>query len=206
MSSLKTIKTILFSGITTALLTACSGLFPLPDEASKKIVLDSLPQKMGQGHSVISASKNRQIIVDHPLVFSPLDSTRVALKPTPNQIDYYAQIEWGDRLSTLIQESIIYSLQNSHHFAAVTRSSEGIIPDYSLKTEVRQFHVQRNGQKSTATLEYFFQLVKSTDRQVIADKVITQRIDLQGETMPHVVQSLNQAHVNALEDLVMWLK
>ena len=198
-------KNLLLGGI-FLLLTGCGTLFSPPSEESKKIILECLPDSLKKTSGRKGHFKNKQIVVDHPLVFSPLDGTRVAVKVEAHEIDYYAQLEWGERLSTLIQDSIIYSLQNSHHFMAVTRNAEGILPDYILKTEVRQFYVQREKGSLKATIEYFFQVVKSVDRQVIDQKTSFHQVALKDETMPEVIRSLNQAHLKVMLGLKEWLQ
>src|SRR5208337_246914 len=95
-------------------ISACS-LFPQPEEPTKKYVLSSLPNVSSSRHAPYAP----QITVDLPSIYPPIDNTRIALKPQISTIDYYADVEWADRLNTLIQESLIYSLQNTGKFRGI---------------------------------------------------------------------------------------
>lgn len=187
------------------LLSGCGSLIPMPAENVKRFILESIPPSAGSPQTQRGHQKN-QIVIDHPVVFSPLDNNRIAVKPSTNEIDYYADVEWGERLGGLIQESLVYSLQNTSSFTAVSRASEGISPDYNLKIDVRQFYIDRSQKTLTAKIEFFIQLTKSLDREVIGHHVIIKEMGLKNETIPAVIDSLNRLHLAVTQDLITWLQ
>lgn len=187
------------------LLSGCGSLIPMPAENVKRFVLESIPPSPG-GHKIHRRHKKNQIVIDLPVVFSPLDNNRIAVKPATNEIDYYADVEWGERLGGLIQESLVYSLQNTSSFTAVSRASEGISPDYNLKIDVRQFYIDRSHKTPTAKIEFFLQLAKSLDREVISHYVIVKEMVIKNETIPEVIDSLNRLYLDVTQDLIVWLQ
>lgn len=185
-------------------LLGCS-ILPEPGEPTKKYTL----QATG-GEDIARAfvgQHSQQLIVDLPTLYPPIDSTRIALKPQEQTIDYYADVEWADRLSALLQESLIYSLQNAKKLRGVSRPTEGIQANYALKTEVRKFYVNQSDKKSpdVAEVEYVVHLVKLPDRQIVATHQFTHTQAISEKNMDTIVRSLNTAHLEASKSLVTWV-
>lgn len=183
------------------LLSGCGSLLPQPGEPAKKILLTSLPKKGMPRHP----TSHHQLIVEIPTVFAPLDNNRLALVPSDRQIDFYADVEWGDRLSTLIQETLLYSLQEQSGLKSVSRSPESIHADLSLKCDVRRFYIVHQGQNRYADVEYFAQLIRLPEREVIKSATFAEVISVPNETIAVVSEALNQANLKVIEKIVNWI-
>lgn len=184
-------------------LSSCS-LLPEPGEPTKKYTLQSAG---GEENAKGFTQRPRQLIVDLPTLYPPLDNTRIALKPQEQTIDYYADVEWADRLGALLQESLIYSLQNAKRLRGVSRPTEGIQADYALKTEVRKFYVnQSNKEKAdVAQVEYMVHLVKLPERHIVASRQFTHTQTIPEKSMDTIINSLNIAHLEVSKGLVIWV-
>jgi cholesterol transport system auxiliary component len=190
---------------TLALSLAGCSLLPEPGEPTKKYTLGALSDEGGSDSE--HRSHSRQLIVDLPTLYPPLDSTRIALKPQEQLIDYYADVEWADRLSALIQESLIYSLQNKAGLRGVSRPTEGIQADYALKIEVRKFYVDQKEapQHSTAQVDYMVHLVKLPERHIVVSQQFTHTQTIPEHSMDSIIKSLNTAHLEVSRALVPWV-
>jgi cholesterol transport system auxiliary component len=184
------------------LISACS-LLPHPEEPTKKYVLGIL----SNAPELSQASNAAQIIVDLPSVYPPIDNTRIALKPQISTIDYYADVEWADRLNGLIQESLIYSLQNTGKFRGISRPAEGIQSDYALKLEVRKFYIDHpnNPQMRVAQVDYMVHLVKLPMRHIVCSHNFAHSQSVPESTIDNIIKSLNDAHLQAIRALIPWL-
>lgn len=187
-----------FAILLSLCLGACS-LIPNPGEPPKRIILSAWKP------SEPFKSSHKQIMIDMPTVYPPLDNQRLALRPKPQMIDYYADVEWGDRLGTLVQDALIMSFQDSKLFAGVTRSIDGIIPDYTVKIDIRQFDVQKST-PDIAKGEYYVQLINVSSRQVVAQETFEIDQKLPDESLGAVIQALNNIHVRLSEQLLSWLQ
>lgn len=187
------------------ILSACGNFFPMPSEPIKKYTLEGLANEE-QGEMAV-AYRPHHVIVDTPSVYSPIDSTRIALKPQAQAIDYYADVEWADRLSALLQESLIYSLQNKGGWQGVSRPTEGIQADYALKLDVRKFYIDQNGAKhgSTAHVDCLAYLVKLPERHVVACQRFTQAQAIPEQATDSIVKSLNMAWQDVSKALASWV-
>lgn len=182
----------------TLSLSGCATLVPKPGEPPKRFTLAAVDERReGKITSI-------RIVVDLPKVYPPLDNQRVAVVPGQNLIDYYADCEWGERLSVLIQDSLVYSLQNSKIYGGVSRSSNSIQGDYLLKTDVRAFYIQQKPQLQAVT-GYFVQLVRLSDRQVISSKMFESKFPLRNETLEEINFGLNNSNIETEKDIILWL-
>jgi len=144
-------------------------------------------------------------MIELPSAAVSLDSARVAVVPAPQQINFYADMEWSDRLPIIVQESILYSLQNQHLFQGVTRSSDGAIPDQSLKIDIRKFYIDQTG-IPTAQAEYFARVMDVATRHELASRTFTATVPLKGGVSSDLIAAaLDQANRQIIEDLQGWL-
>ncbi len=188
------------TAILTALLTlqsSCS-LIPNPDDKLDRFLLDSTPTPA----VLPSKTKKPALIIDTPTLYAPLDNTRIAIKPSPSTIDYIADVEWADRLGTLIHESMIQSAQNSGYFEAVGRMNTGLQSRHMLLIDVRQFHKLCCDKK--VEVEYFVQLLDMQDRQVLASKSFTMIKDSNEESAKSIALTLNECHKKLTENVLSW--
>jgi cholesterol transport system auxiliary component len=179
-------------------LTSCS-LIPEPEGDVKKFTLTSIsPQKPSPSHT------NRgSIIIDQPFVASPLDQSRVAIRPTNATIDYISGIEWADRLSTLLHENIVQNFQNSGNFASVGRLSSGVHADFMLTLDVRKF--EKSSENCCVEVEYFAQLSDVQTHQNKGSQLFNTRVSLAHSGEMGVIEALNNANQKALLEMVNWV-
>ncbi|MBM3632282.1 MAG: hypothetical protein FJX03_01050 [Alphaproteobacteria bacterium] len=198
-------KIIVIGVVASNLLCGCS-LFPSPGEPVKKYTL------VAEGNESVTpltsyATRPYQLAIDMPTLYKPIDTTRIAVKPQEQTIDYFADVEWADRLNVLIQESLIYSLQNKKAFRGVSRPREGIHADYTLKIEVRKFYIDQQlaPHPSTAKVDYMVYLVKMPERQIVASRQFIYDQAILDYTMDNIIKSLNAAHLEGSKALMSWI-
>jgi ABC-type uncharacterized transport system auxiliary subunit len=205
-------RNFFLAAILAVLTTGCS-LFPNANkEPPRKFVLPILGNSSKYAPENVSPQSSfprpYQIIIDLPSLYPPIDTARIALKPNEYLIDYYADVEWANRLNVLIQESLIYSLQNRSTFQGVSRPTEGIKGNYALKIEVRKFYINQheNLASSTAQVDYMVHLVKLPGRHVVASKSFSYTHAITGEKIDDLVNTLSRVHLQALEAVLLWIE
>ncbi|MBX3457819.1 MAG: membrane integrity-associated transporter subunit PqiC [Candidatus Paracaedibacteraceae bacterium] len=185
-----------------SVLSGCGPLIPIPGESPKRFNLSAIPVEQRAQPSPL------QLIVDIPTTSVFLDTQRVAVVPAPQQIDYFANMEWAERLQLVVQESVTYSLQNLNLFRAVTRQNDGIIPDRQLKINIRKFQVNLCTQP-IAEAEYYVQLINVISRDEVARYTFTTSIPMSAESTPSaedIAAALDQANKNIIGEIADWLK
>lgn len=182
-------------------ISGCS-LFPFAGgEPAKKFTL---------GYTKVVPDVNElkvHLLIDSPNVSLALDTLRIALKTSERTIEYFADVEWANRLGALIQESLVYSFQNSHKFASVSRPIEAMRATKSLKIEVRGFYVDTFSAQpqKLAHVDYLAQIIDVSTRRVIAAQDFRATVQIPFEAMETYVQTLDQAHTEATTKMVKWV-
>ncbi|HXC56055.1 MAG TPA: ABC-type transport auxiliary lipoprotein family protein, partial [Rhizomicrobium sp.] len=108
-------RALLVAGASSVLLTACSGIIG-PPEPAPLYMLKNTPMPAGGGPRV-----PWQMSIVLPDAPDSLDSARIALVQPNNQLDYYANSSWQDRLPFLVQSTLIDAFESSGRIASVGR-------------------------------------------------------------------------------------
>jgi cholesterol transport system auxiliary component len=147
-----------------------------------------------------------QLLVDVPQAPAGIDTTRIALSRSPLSLDYYADSEWTDRVSALVQTALLASFENSRAITAIDRESTGLRADFVLKTEIRHFEAVANGSGAPPTVwvAMIARLVAMPQREIIAQASFERRVPASANEVPAVVAAFNAAADAVIEDIVVW--
>lgn len=185
-----------------AILAGCS-IFPFSGggEPARKFTL---------GYTKVTPDVNElkaRLLVDTPNVSLALDTLRIALKTSERTIEYFADVEWANRLGALVQESLVYSLQNTQKLASVSRPIEAMRATKSLKIEVRGFYIDTfsSHPEKLAHVDYLAQIIDLHSRRVMSSQDFRATVSINVESMEFYVQALNQAHIEATTKMVKWV-
>src|SRR4051812_12455467 len=64
---------------------------------------------------------NWQLAIAHPDAARMTDTLRIAVRPTPGELEVYKGASWAKTPSDQLQDTILRTLEDSHHIAAVAR-------------------------------------------------------------------------------------
>jgi ABC-type uncharacterized transport system auxiliary subunit len=192
-------KLVMISALLIAV-AGCGSFFPTPGEPVRKYTLSYT-----QFTPDVNDLKVR-LLIDIPTVYSPLDTLRISLKNSERSIDYFADVEWANRLNGLIHESLIYSFENTGKFPSISRPADGAKVDKILKIEVRGFYMDFFSEppKRLARVDYSVQIIDNGSRSVTATKAFRAQAYVGEERIESFVQALNQAHLDATTKMINW--
>jgi cholesterol transport system auxiliary component len=146
-----------------------------------------------------------QLLVDLPQAPAGIDTTRIALTRAPFSLDYYADSEWTDRVSGLVQTALLASFENSKAITAIDRESIGLRADFILKTEIRHFEAMGDGSAPpTVWIAMTARLVAMPQREIIAQASFERRVPATASEVPAVVAAFNTAADAVIKDIVVW--
>ena len=123
------------------------------------------------------------------------------VRPRADQVSYYKDVAWSDRLPRLVQARIIETFQNSGAVKAVS-SSTG---QYALATELRAFQIDVTSGKAYAEIEIFAKLVNTASGKVISTKGFSARVPATTDSPGDAIAALNQAFTEVLQDTTTWV-
>lgn len=136
-----------------------------------------------------------------------IDSLRIAVRPTPNEIQVYKSASWAKTPSNMLEDALLRALEDSGRIPAVARQGSGISADYKLVLDLRRFESAYavGGALPAATIEVNAKLLHARDQQVIASRTFLQAAPSRGTAVPDVVVAFEQALATISADLAGWV-
>lgn len=146
-----------------------------------------------------------QMVVSEPVSANHIDTTRIALKPTPLVVEYYKGVAWADRAPRMVQTLIIESFERTNKILAVGRDGAGLRADYALRTELREFvAIYGEGPTPQVLIRMNAKLVKMPERVIVGDDTFEYRAPAAGPDIDSIVAAYNEAMGKVLKRLVDW--
>ncbi len=186
----------------TAAVSAC-GLLDLPGSGPAPDLYDLSPK------STFDEDLPRvdlQLVVEEPSSARGIDSDRIALRPSPIEIKYFAGARWIDRGPRMVQILLVESFENTGKIVAVGRHSIGLRADFSVKSDLREFQAEyseANGQPQIH-VRLNVKLIKMPDARIVASRTFDQIEPASGKEISAIVQSFDQTLGKVLRRSVEW--
>ncbi|MFN4090270.1 MAG: ABC-type transport auxiliary lipoprotein family protein [Alphaproteobacteria bacterium] len=143
-----------------------------------------------------------QLVLEVPFASAALNTTRVAIQPTPMSFDYYARASWTDVAPLMVQTLMVESFENSRSIVAVGRASIGLRSDFILKTELREF--QAESFRGGATVGIDVKLVKMPERTIVAANEFRATAPGDVDQLSSIIEAFDQALGRVLKHTVEW--
>lgn len=105
-----------------------------------------------------------------------IDSLRIAVRPTPGEIQVYKGATWAKSPTSMLEDALLRGLEDSGKIPAVARQGSGIAADFRLIMDVRRFEADYAGAAvPSATIEVNAKLLHSIDQQIVASQTFLTR-------------------------------
>jgi cholesterol transport system auxiliary component len=146
-----------------------------------------------------------QLAVAAPEMAQMLDTHRIVLVRGAT-MDYYADAQWTDPASRLLQGLLVEAFKESGKIVGVGRDTGEVRADYILQTQVRDFEAQYQDENGapTVVVSISAQLTAARTREVVASFETTKNVPAAQNSVPAVVDAFGAATRAALEDIARW--
>ncbi len=147
-----------------------------------------------------------QLVIEEPRASGGLDSTRIALRPTPTELKYFAEARWTERAPKMVQTLLIESFENTKKIVAVGRQTVGLRADYSLKTELREFQAQYFDDNPAPVIRVRLnaKIIRQPRQEIIASESFEEVLRAEGSAMKAIITAFDLALGKVIKRLVMW--
>ncbi|MEH6420886.1 ABC-type transport auxiliary lipoprotein family protein [Pseudomonas sp. CGJS7] len=134
---------------------------------------------------------NWQLSLSAPNAARMIDSLRIAVRPTGNEIQVYKGAAWAKLPSSMIEDSLLRTLEDSGKIAAVARQGSGIAADYKLVLDMRRFESDyaAGAALPAAVIEINAKLMHNADQKVVASRTFLQSSPAATAEVPDVIQA-----------------
>jgi cholesterol transport system auxiliary component len=187
-------------GATGALaLAGCAGLFvsPPPKYIFRLTPVATFPPDLPRVRA--------QLRIDVPTAPAALDRQRIALTRSAISLDYFADAEWADTLSALVQTVLADSFENSRAITVIS-GALGLRADFVLGTELRHFEAQygAGGGPPAVLVAIGAKFAKIPEREVVAEARFERQVPAAGNDLPSIVTAFDRAQQAVTAEIVGW--
>jgi cholesterol transport system auxiliary component len=146
-----------------------------------------------------------QLVIASPTAARLSDSVRIAVRPSPNEIQIYKGARWARSPSHMLEDALLHSFEDSGRVAAVARQVNGIDAEYKLLLDVRRFESDY-GQAAVpaATIEVAAKLMHMHTQQVVASRTFLEATPAASTAVPDVVSAFEQSLAAITRGVVGW--
>ncbi len=146
-----------------------------------------------------------QLEVARPDAARFVDSQRIAVRPTPGELEVYKGATWAKTPSEQVQDTLLRVLEDSQKIRAVARQGSGVAADYKLVMDLRRFEADyAGGAVPAATIEVNAKLLHAPDQDIVAARTFLQTVPATGTATPLVAQAFEQALGAIATDIAGW--
>ena len=202
MSKLNLPRRGILGAFGAASLSGCTGLDILtapPPRIFELTPKSSFPADLPQ--------TGASIVVDVPTSSSGLNSSRIAVRPVPPSIDYYADVIWVDVVPVMIRTLIIETLENTGRIDVFSRTDLASRADYALICHIREFQaeMQQQAQTPLAHVRLQFRLLRMPQRISIGSSFADFRVPSASNAIEDVVAAHDEALGACLKQMAVWV-
>jgi len=150
---------------------------------------------------------NHQLIIEEPLAAGGLDTNRIALRPHPTKLQFFANARWTERAPKMLQTLLIESFENTNRIVSVGRQSIGLRSDYTLKTELREFQAEIDGETGATIIRVRInaKIVQQPKRIIVGSRSFEHLVEVDGAGgMSAIVVAFDAATGRVMKKLVEW--
>jgi len=180
------------------LLTSCGGILSGPPERELYRLHPAIAFPAPLPHTAA------QLLVVTPSAPAGLDTVRIALSRAPVSLDYFAGVQWADRVPFLVRSALVEGFEKSGAASAV--GSGGLRADFVLETDIRDFTAVYEAPAAAprVSVALNLKLVRATDRQVVGQVSLGRTAGAAANTLPEVVVAYDKALGGVVEEAVAW--
>lgn len=183
----------------------CAGLTTL-QSATAPVDLYNLTPKSTFDES--SPAVEVQLVVEEPTADASVNTDRIAVKPHPLMVQYFAGSRWVERAPLVVQRVLIESFENTRKVPAVGRSQVGLRADYVLVMDLREFQaVQKEDSPDalvSANVRLNIKIVKQPEGLIVGSRSFAKLEQAKSNEMVEVVGAFDDALGKVMRLAVEW--
>jgi cholesterol transport system auxiliary component len=148
---------------------------------------------------------DRRLSVEVPTATAGLNSARIALRPTPTTLEYYAGASWIDVVPVMVQNLVLESFDNSGRIDVLGREVVGVRADLALLLHVREFQAEYEGagppEVRVRLQARLIRLPRRTSLAATSEEFVVRAANT---SVPAIVTAFDEAFGKALKRIVEW--
>jgi len=146
-----------------------------------------------------------QLSISNPEAARMVDSLRIAVRPSPEEVQVYKGASWAKMPTDMVEDAVLRALEDSGKIPAVARQGSGIAADYKLAMDLRRFESDYSGGATpNAVIELNVKLLHTAGPDVVASRTFVQSVPAASTAVPDVVDAFNRGLGQVAHDVAGW--
>lgn len=195
----RAVRLTAFAAVAAAL-AGCVSIFPETGEHQGRYRLTP-PSDIDAGGRKLTSG----VVLDEPESDRALDTALIAIVRQDNRYEYFADVEWSDRLPALVQTVFLQAFENADVATSVGRRASGVRGDYVIATELRDFHADFRAGRPVARVVIQAKIIDPRRGTVIAARRIEALGPSQSRDIDAMAAAFDSATKDAASELVLWV-
>lgn len=184
--------------VALALLFSACTLFP--EQAAHRVF-----QLPGPDTGAASAeSIDTALRVSTPHAASPIDSTRILVKPDAHEIRSYQGARWSNKVPVIFRDYLLESFRQDGRLATVVNETSPARSDLTLAGDLTAFQAEYQEGQPVIRLQFDAHLIDERSRATVASHRFTVSEAAGGEEIEQVVDAFGTASNELARQVVNW--
>jgi cholesterol transport system auxiliary component len=147
-----------------------------------------------------------QLSLSPPSAARAIDSFRIAVRPTPDELQVYKGASWAKTPTDMLQDALLRALEDSGRIRAVARQGTGVAADYKLVMDLRRFDADYAGAAApAATIEVNVKLLHAVDQNIVAQRTFLRAEPAAGTDVAQVADAFSRSLGTIAGEIAGWV-
>jgi len=147
-----------------------------------------------------------QLSMSQPSAARMIDTYRIVVRPTPDEIEVYKGAAWAKLPSDMLQDTITRALEDSGRIPAIAFEASGIAADYKLVLDIRRFEADYSGNHiPSAIIEVNAKLLHTVDQSIVGSHTFKQARQANSTDVASVVDAFSDTLKLVSGDITGWV-
>jgi cholesterol transport system auxiliary component len=164
--------------------------------------VDTFDLSLASAPSHPHARHRLQLLITEPVALKMFDGQNIVVRSGPASISYLKGAQWGDRLSTIVQNRLLQAFEDTGRVGGVGTPGQGLAIDDQVITEIREFSI--DAKNDTAVVVIAAKLLNDRNGVVRATRVFRATSPVTGNANADYVAALNRAFKQVTDQIVGW--
>jgi cholesterol transport system auxiliary component len=146
-----------------------------------------------------------QLAIAKPSAARMIDSPRIAVRPTPGELQVYGGSSWVQPPTDMIEASVLRVLEDSGKIGGVGRLATGMRSDYRLAMDIRRFEADYGGGPlPAATIEISATLLSNRDQRIVSRRTFLRQEPAAATDVASVSDAFGKALASISSEIAGW--
>lgn len=148
-----------------------------------------------------------RLMIEPPSAASGLNTARIALRPEPMALDYFADAQWVEVVPIMVQVLLAESFDASGTFDVLSPESSGLRPDFVLRAFIREFQAEYDqglDQPPLINVHLQVRLLRMPRRQSLGTFTASEVVRAAGSSLDQVILAFDTALGRVQRRIVQW--